>query len=1000
MAEQDRRYGSPAAGFGAHGPNTDRADGSAEARPAEARPAETRPTDFGAADAGAAGAGTADARPPWHAEPVAAVLAAIGARSDGLSTDEAAARRRRYGPNRLPEAKRAGPLIRFLRQFNNLLIYVLMAAAVLTAALGHWVDTVVIAAVVVVNAIIGFVQEGKAERALGAIRDMLAPNATVLRDGQRRTLPAEEIVPGDTVIVEAGDRVPADLRLTTVRGLAAQEAVLTGESVPVDKRTDPVAAEAPLGDRRGMAFSGTLITAGRATGVAVATGATTELGRISALIAEVPATTTPLLQAMERFAKVLTGAVLAVAAAILGIGLTLGDYGFTELFMAVVGLSVAAIPEGLPAILTVTLAIGVQAMARRNAIVRRLPAIEALGSVSVICSDKTGTLTLNEMMVAGLALPGRQVTVTGSGYAPIGTFEASADGAADGQSVVDGAAEREVLDPADQPHLLDLARAALLCSEAELVRNGPPGSTVPGGGGSDGAGEIWTVTGDPMEGALLTLAAKAGLDIGHERKARPQTDSIPFDSRHRFMATLHHDHDGGAAIYVKGAPERLLAMADRQIAAEGGTAPLDAAAWHRRAEAMAAAGQRVLAIAMKSVPGHRADLSFDDVEGGLTLLGLTGMIDPPRPEAISAVAACRAAGIRVKMITGDHAVTAQAIARQLGLDSVGTVMQGSEIDGLDDATLRRRAAEVDVFARTSPEHKLRLVRALQEAGSVVAMTGDGVNDAPALKRADIGIAMGRKGTEAAKEAAEIVLADDNFATIAAAVTAGRTVYDNLRKAITFLLPVNGGESLSLIAALMLGLTLPITPLQILWVNMVSSVVLAMTLAFEPAEPGVMRRAPRPRDEPLLSGFVLWRVGFVSLLFCAGIFGMFTWARSQGASVEEARTIAVNTLVVMEIFYLFSVRYFHQSSLTLRGVLGTPSVLIAISAVTVLQFLFTYAPVMGAVFETQPVTILQGLQVVAVGVAVLLVLEVEKLCVRRLHAARRAARQVEARAGGG
>ena len=888
---------------------------------------------------------------PWHSADADGALSAFEVdRAIGLSPAQAADRLLEHGPNQLPEPKARGPLIRFLAQFHSLLIYVLLAAAGVTALLGHWIDTSVILAVVLVNAVIGFLQEGKAEAALAAIKDMLAPKANVWRDGRRITLPGEAVVPGDIVLLEPGDRVAADLRLIEARGgLRLQEAVLTGESVPVDKSPDAAPIDASLGDRHSMAFSGTMVASGQGRGVVVATGARTELGRISHLIGEVRRVQTPLTRQMATFARWLTAFILVVSALILAAGLSFGGYGFTELFMAVVGLSVAAIPEGLPAILTVTLAIGVQAMARDAAIVRRLPAIEALGSVSVICSDKTGTLTRNEMMVASVATAERLFTITGTGYAPRGGFQLNGD----------------VIAAADYPLLAQLSRAALLCSEAELERHG----------------EDWTVIGDPMEGALLTLAFKAGLDPEAERRSHPQTDAIPFDAQHRFMATLHHDHAGAAGIYVKGAPERILEMCRTQAAETGGVAPLDAAYWRSRADAIAARGHRVLAIAVK--PGERDQtvLDFDDVNGDLTLVGLVGLIDPPREEAVSAVAQCRAAGIRVKMITGDHAGTAAAIARELGLERTDRVLQGVDVDGLDDAALRRQIGEVDVFARMSPEHKLRLVTALQAEGEVVAMTGDGVNDAPALKRADIGVAMGLTGSEAAKEAAEIVLADDNFATIAAAVKAGRTVYDNLKKAIIFLLPVNGGESLSLVAALLLGLTLPITPVQILWVNMVSSVVLAMTLAFEPSEPDVMRRPPRPPGEPILSRFVLWRIGFVSALFCAGIFGKFALAQAQGASVEEARTIAVNTLVVMEIFYLFSVRYLHGPSLTLRGVVGTRPVLIAVAAVAGLQFLFTYAPFMETFFGTRPLSLSQGLQIVAIGLLVLIILELEKRLAR-------------------
>ena len=886
---------------------------------------------------------------PWHNSSTEDVLTSLRTSPHGLSDDEAMARLSNYGPNRLPEAPRAGPLVRFLRQFQNLLIYVLLAAAAVTAALGHLVDTFVILAVVIVNAAIGFVQEGRAEQALSAIRDMLAPDARVLRNGHRQTIPARDLVPGDVVILEPGDRVPADLRLTTTNTLRIQEAVLTGESVPVEKNTAPVSPDAALGDRQSMAFSGALIAAGNGRGIVVATGADTEIGRISGLLKDVEATSTPLLRQMEGFARTVTTAILVVATLILGFGFFVANMPFSEVFMAVVGLAVAAIPEGLPAILTVTLAIGVKGMAQQRAIVRRLPAIEALGSVSVICSDKTGTLTKNEMTVASVATAKRLFTVTGAGYAPHGDILHH---------------EREV-NAEDHPLLMELAAGALLCNDAELTENNG----------------VWTVSGDPMEGALVTFACKAGLDPVAMRRANPQTDAIPFDAEHRFMATLHHDHEGSAAIHVKGAPERIIGMCARQHDAEDGERPLDEAYWHARAQEIADKGQRVLAIATQSASTETQTLTFDDVDSDLTLLGLVGLIDPPRDEAIAAVADCRAAGIRVKMITGDHAGTAAAIARQLGLQNVEDVLTGADIDQIDADALKSRSADVDIFARTSPEHKLRLVEALQAGGAAVAMTGDGVNDAPALKRADIGVAMGRTGTEAAKEAAEIVLADDNFATIALAVKAGRTVYDNLKKAIVFLLPVNGGEALALIVALLLGLTLPITPVQILWVNMVSSVVLAMALAFESAEPDIMHRPPRPADEPILSRFVLWRVVFVSLLFSTGIFGMFTLAQANGASLEEARTIAVNTLVVMEIFYLFSVRFLNTTSLSIKAILGTRPVLIAIIAVTVLQFLFTYAPFMEAFFDTRPLSLAQGLMVVAAGPALLFALEVEKRAMR-------------------
>ena len=894
----------------------------------------------------------------WHAETTEAAIAGRLGSTAGLSETEAQARLAQHGPNRLPAPARRSAVIRFLSHFNNLLIYILLGAAALTAVLGHWVDSYVILAVAVVNATIGFVQEGKAERSLQAIRQMLSPRATVLRTGHRLSVSAEELVPGDLVVLEPGDKVPADARLIRVKGLRLQEAALTGESVPVDKTIDPVAAGAPLGDRASMAYAGTLVAAGQGMGIVVETGVHTEIGRISGMLTEVHQLSTPLLRQMDGVARWLTGAILVIAGLVFAFGFTLRDFAAVDMFMVVVGLAVAAIPEGLPAILTVTLAIGVQQMASRNAIIRRLPAVETLGSVSIICSDKTGTLTRNEMTVRSVATASHLFEVGGIGYAPRGGF--SLDG-------------REVL-PDQRVMLSQMIRSAVLCNDSSLTER-------------DGQ---WTVSGDPMEGALLAAGLKAGLDPAAETKSHPRTDEIPFDAEHRFMATLHHSHEGEGFIYLKGAPERVVQMCTQQRSQDGDE-PVDADYWHRRIDEMAAAGQRVLAVAFKPVDFAQQELTFADVENGLTLLGLFGLIDPPRQEAIDAVAECRSAGIRVKMITGDHGGTARAIAAQLGLANHDDVLTGQDIDGLDEATLRRRAAAIDVFARTSPEHKLRLVQALQADGQVVAMTGDGVNDAPALKRADVGIAMGGNGTEAAKEAAEMVLADDNFASIAAAVKEGRTVYDNLKKAIVFLLPVNGGESFAIIAAILFGYTLPITPLQILWVNMVSSVGLAIALAFEPAETDVMRRPPRPAGAPMLSGFLIWRIAFVSVLFVSGIFGIFAWTRSHGATLEEARTYAVNTLVVMEIFYLFSVRYLRAPSLTLTGIQGTKAVLIAVAVVTVLQLIFTYAPFMEAFFDTRPVDFIHGVEIIAVGIALFVILEIEKAVRIRLSGGHRTAR---------
>jgi len=895
----------------------------------------------------------ASATTTWHALDSEAAVAQVATDPQrGLSEEEARARLIQHGPNRLAEISPPHPLLRFARQFHHLLIYVLLVAAGITALLAHWVDSGVIVAVVLLNAVVGFIQEGKAERSLQAIRHMLAPRAQVLRDGRQHDLDAVDLVPGDVVMLASGDRLPADVRLLQTRNLRVDEAALTGESVPVDKSTEAVTIDAAIGDRLGMAYAGTLVTQGQARAVVVATGARTEIGRIGRLLETVETGPTPLLRKMAAFGRMLTFVILVLAAALFAFGTWVRGYAAADMFMAAVGLAVAAIPEGLPAIMTITLAIGVQRMAARHAVVRRLPAVEALGSVTVICSDKTGTLTRNEMTVQAVVVAGAAFTVDGAGYAPQGAWR--------------GVTAGEPLPPAAR----QLAEAGALCNDAALHER-------------DGQ---WTLAGDPTEGALLTLAMKAGVDPAALRAARPRLDVVPFESEHRYMATLHSGSDHATHVaYVKGAPERMLQMCAAQLDLQGERQALDTDHWQLQIDAQARAGRRVLALALVDLPVATAHLRPADVQRGLTLLGLVGIIDPPREEAVRAVAQCREAGIGVKMITGDHAVTAAAIAGQLGLaDDGATAVTGAQIEACDDASLRELAVRATVFARASPEHKLRLVRALQAEGQIVAMTGDGVNDAPALKQADVGVAMGRKGTEAAKQAGAIVLADDNFASIAYAVEEGRTIYTNLRKVVTFILPVNGGESLSLLVAVLAGVALPILPAQILWVNMVSSIALAMVLAFEPTEADTMRRPPRRPNEPILSRFVAWRIGLVSLLFMAGIFGMFEHALAGGASLEEARTVAVNTLVAMEIFYLFSVRYLKARSFTWQGVKGTPLVLASVAAMGLLQATFTYAPPMQALFHTRALAVSTLIEIAAVGFSVLVVLEVEKWLRRRFR----------------
>jgi magnesium-transporting ATPase (P-type) len=873
---------------------------------------------------------------PWHASPVDAVLAALGADPDrGLTAQDAQERLDRHGPNRLPEARRRGPLARLATQFNNPLILVLIVAGTVTALLQHYLDAAVIFGVVVINAVIGFVQEGKAEGALAAVRAMLATRATVLREGQRLEVDASALVPGDIVLLESGDRVPADLRLARVHNLRVEESALTGESVATDKAVDPVPEDAGIGDRRCLAFSGTLVVYGQARGVVVATGAQTEVGRIGAMVGEAPTLSTPLTKRLDQFAKQITGFILVVGLAAFLYASLLGGMDVLEAFLAVVGLAVAAIPEGLPAIITIVLAIGTRAMAADRAIVRRLPAVETLGSVTVICSDKTGTLTRNEMTAVRVMLAETELAVSGVGYAPVGGFSEAGTG----------------IDAADRPAVQQLATAALLCNDAALTHDDDVGT--------------WSVVGDPTEGALITLALKAGLDRAEVLAQLPRVDEIPFESENRYMVTLHHDHHGRAFAILKGAPERVLALCGSS----------DDPGWAARIEHAAAAGERVLALARAEVPPGTDALDADDLPT-FTPLGMVGLLDPPREEAIAAVGQCQTAGIRVVMITGDHAVTALAIGHELGLGG-DEALTGDVIEGLDDQRLQVAAAGHEVIARASPEHKMRLVAALQADGNYVAMTGDGVNDAPALKAADIGVAMGQRGTDAAREASDLVLTDDNFATIAGAVLRGRVVFDNIKKSLLFILPTNGGEAGLILIALLFGLTMPVTVGQILWVNMVTAVTLALALAFEPAEQGVMSQPPRPPDQPLITRPLGIRIAYVSLLMTVITLAAFEWELARGSSVDEARTTAVNVLVVAELLYLFNVRHFTRSALNVSAFTGNRVALGVSALLIVLQLAFTYAPVMQQVFHTAALDWASWAVIVGLSVAKFLAVEAEK-----------------------
>jgi len=888
---------------------------------------------------------------PWYALDVDEVRTLLDVPDGGLSEQEAKQRLERYGPNKLPAPQRRSSFARFLVQFHNLLIYALLGAALVTGVLGHWLDFGVILGVVIINALIGFIQEGKAEKALDSIRGMLSLRAYTERDAHRREIAAEELVPGDLVLLQAGDKVPADMRLLRTKDLRVDEALLTGESQAVVKQTDAVNEDAVLGDRLCMAYSGTVVTYGRATGVVAATGEKTEIGRISEMLTSVETISTPLLRKMDVLARWLTLAVIVLGGAAFTFGVLIRDYTAVDMFLASVGLIVAAIPEGLPAIIAITLAIGVQRMARRKSIIRRLPAVETLGAITVICSDKTGTLTRNEMMVRDLVCADATFEVEGAGYNPHGAL----------------LHHGEAVKAKNFPLLSTLGQVSLLCNDSTLGKDD---------------NEQWTIHGDPTEGALLSLGPKLGLNAKHENANLPRADAIPFESEHRFMATLNHDHTGNAFIFLKGAPERVLELCKQQ-ARGNDNVDLESVFWHEAAEKLAANGRRVLALAWKKVDPEQHNLTFEDIHT-FTLLGLVGITDPPRVEAIEAVKRCKTAGIKVKMITGDHARTALAIARDMGIGDGERVLTGADIEDADDAQLEAWVRDVDVFARTSPEHKLRIVGALQKCGEISAMTGDGVNDAPALKRADVGVAMGLKGTEVSKEASEMVLTDDNFASIVDAVEEGRTVYDNIRKAITFILPTNGGEAFVIIAAIALGRVMPITPVQILWINMITAVSLALSLAFEPPEKDIMTRPPRPPGEPLVSVFLGWRIFCVSLILLTGTFGLYLYEREMGANIDTARTIAVNTLVMFEAFYLFNCRYLHRNVISREGLLGNRMALYAVGVVVVFQLLFTYAPPLQALFATAPLDVTDWIKVVLTGSTVFILVEMEKAIMHRYH----------------
>ncbi len=887
------------------------------------------------------------------ASDIATVAAALETDVGGLTAADASTRLAAVGPNLLPEPKRTPAILRFLSHFNDTLIYILLAAAAIKAVMGDWLDFWVIMAVAIINAVIGFVQEGRAEKALAGIRGMLSAEAHVRRDGGWVTVPAADLVPGDVVRLMPGDKVPADIRLIQAFQLRIEEAALTGESVPSSKDIDPVGADAGIGDRSSMAFSGTIVSAGQGRGIVTATGGDTEIGRIQELVGEAGSLDTPLTKQLDQFGKVLTLVILGMAAVMLAIGRYLHGMDFNELISATIGFAVAAIPEGLPALVTITLAIGVQQMAKRNAITRKLPAVEALGSVTTVCSDKTGTLTKNEMTVRRIVTPVGAYEVTGLGYDPEGTVEPAAAEASDGRDVA------------------AILAVATLCNDAHIVPDD----------------DRWALVGEPTEGALKVAAMKGGVkSAGSTRIA-----VVPFDSANKFMATLNQGPDSSRAILVKGAPDRLLERSKTQRGASGPEA-LDIVRWEAAIDDLGGEGLRVLAAARRQVDPETDEITTDDLEG-LEFLGLWGILDPPRPEAIEAIADCHTAGIRVKMITGDHAGTAVAISRELGLatgDDI-PVLTGAELEAMSQEQLKRVVRDVDIYARTSPEHKIRIVRALQSHGEVVAMTGDGVNDAPALTRANVGIAMGIKGTEATKEAAEIVLADDNFATIRGAIREGRRIYDNLRKSVVFLLPTNGAQSLVILFAVVFGLALPLTPVQVLWVNMVTAVTLSLALAYEPAEKGLMTRPPRAPGGSIISRRELGFVLVVSLLIGGAALAVFYGVAATGVDIAYARTEAVAMLALGQLAFLLNCRFLSRSSLTPDVLRGNPVIWWSALALIGLQLVYTYVPFMNDLFGSRPLAIWSWGLPLLLSIVIFLAVELLKVVRRRGDEAARAAR---------
>lgn len=850
-----------------------------------------------------------------------------------------------FGNNSLPQSAPQPAWKIFFIQFHNMLIYVLLGSGVLSALLNHYVDSGMIFAVVLVIAIVGFIQEGKAQNALQAIMSIARSYSMVIRNGVLDTIDSRELVPGDVVMMQAGDRVPADVRLFFSKDFRCDESALTGEAQPVNKHVEVLPVDTHLAEHKNMAYMGTMVTFGLARGIVTQTGINTQIGKISEMIGKVEVERTPLQLQLARFAQQLTIGIIVVCLLTMALGVYLHNYTLGEMFQAAIGIAVSSIPEGLPATVTIALAIGVQRMAKNHALVRRLPSVEVLGSVDVICSDKTGTLTANAMTAREVFTARGQYKISGEGYKPTGAVTLADSG------------ENVLIDHDDQ--FTQSCVIAMLCNDARVEHENTS----------------WILHGDPTEGALLVLAMKHGMshqELAHEWQ---RIDVLPFESEKRYMATLHHNLGGEIQLMVKGAPERLLEYASNQLG-QAGSQKLDKDYWLQKVQELAQRGMRVMALAMKQYSHRPGALSHQEVESGLTMVGLVGISDPPRPEAIASIKMCHNAGIKVKLITGDNPITAAAIARELGLD-VDRVLSGKDIDLLNEQELAQEVERTDVFARASPANKLQLVNALQQNRHVVAMTGDGVNDAPALKKANIGVAMGLKGTDAAKDAADFVLTDDNFSTIAKAISEGRTVYDNIVKSIIFILPTSLAEALVIFIAIMFGQMMPITPAQILWINMVTAVTLALALAFEQPEKDVMARMPRPYGSSLVSRWLLVRTVLVAGLGAAIVFALFIYYRSAGASIEYARTIAVNALVMVEVFYLFNCRLLTQSLFQRSFLTGSRAVFLAFISVVILQVTFSYMPISHQLFGLASITLKDWLLIVTSTLSVVFVVEIEK-----------------------